>query len=75
MVRNYNTKPIFGQSEMQKVKETDKNPSKIYNNYTHYRVWGRDEASRDDVEPLDEIVRNPAIAGKMLGYGNNNTPS
>ncbi len=75
MVRQGHTKPIYEDLERQKVKATDKNPMKVYNNYTHFRVWGRDEQSREDVEPLDEIVKNPAGVGKLVNYGMNNTPS
>ena len=74
MVRQYHTKPIYEDIEQQKIKPTDRNQSKRYNNYTHCRVWNREEPSRPDAEPLDELVKNPALPGKNA-YGNNNTPS
>lgn len=63
--------PIYQDLERQRLPASEENPTKVYNNYTHFRVWNRGQHSSRAAKPIDDVVRRET---KMVHYQNNNTP-
>lgn len=76
-VRDYQQKAIFEDPARAREALNGWNPNnlnKIYNDFTHFRVWNRDEPSSHRAKMLDEVVwkPNPEVSW-LVSYGENNT--
>ena len=76
MVRKTEPQPIYKDIARQHMSASEFNPTKVNNNYTHFRVWNRDTNSRNDIPMNPEMIMKPNPESRRLqSYGSNNTMS